>query len=264
VIAAEWGSALERFEVARRVLGHAAVAPHPEARLLITGEGESGVRCSLIRYATVVVAVRDDLTEGWVRIPVIPEVDVANLRVRHQTCTGNTTFTVDGELVMSRAIPLDIDSPRDVALWLLPDMAVCDTGPIFGTPTGRRTTPGNLVTLEALAALVAAGMNLGVACRLATKRGIPAEPGPVLRAIGDRRVGLLLSDRPWCQRAYQHLSGGAANLPEWAETALTAKRTASRRGRDGVVLRDPKPPTPPRRFTIEPWELGLDSEGASE
>lgn len=130
----EYLEPIQRFEIARRLLDHGGVLPLCQVAEFGRREWSSGNRRSLlIDYADAVVQAaakcdREACTPSGLAMPscVMPQVDIANLRVSHTTCTGRTVIArdelYDGELrfwVHRPEEPLDMEYGRDVALsWL--------------------------------------------------------------------------------------------------------------------------------------------------
>lgn len=100
---------LGEFELVRRILNHEAVLPLAEfpALLLDPIESSEAWVASLITYAVAVKTVARRAAVQWPTFPapVIPVVDIANERVTHTTCTGNTHIvcTRTQELRVSRS-----------------------------------------------------------------------------------------------------------------------------------------------------------------
>jgi len=271
-------AAIIRLETARRVLGHVATIPSASVRAMFRADEYPGapIRTGLIRYALALVEAQEATTADNLPTPVIPEVDVANLRVQHVTCTRRTALAVEEcRVTMTRTEPLDPNSPRDIALWMLVDGAAIHGERLFELPTvfawpspqsrasrgedsDRLSRMVQLRVLEAIAVLVASGVTLEAACARSSARGIPANPERVRGEIEARRVGLWMANRPWCQDAHLALTG-SADLPEWACQATDAMRTGTGWRRQGGIL---TAPAPAQDEPLADWEREL-TEGAT-
>jgi hypothetical protein len=282
-------NAINVFEIVRRVLGHLAVIPEEDVNRMFDvqrgGGGKKTVRTGLIRYALALVAAQEKYSGENLPDPIIPVVDVANLRVSHMTCTGRTEFGVEsGRVSMTRSEPLDADSPRDISLWLLTDASSMASDRLFehanvfgqdGKARGESAVDGSkldqLRVLEGIAVLVEHGVTVKDACAMACKRGIKADPEKVLVEMEYRRLGLWLQDRPWCQDAWRVLNDtdqscryGDADIPEDVKAAKAAMRLAVNSGlRTRNILMAPAP-TPAAHPPVADWERELieGAEGA--
>jgi len=247
---AQTAAAINALETARRILGHVAGIPATAVDRMFDlhrGYGHGNTRTGLIRYALALVAAQEAASDENLPTPVIPAVDVANLTVSHRTCTGRTGFGVaGGRLSGTRSEPLDPDSPRDIALWLLiPQWGMAGDGifehsNVFGQdPKALRGLPrandgsklDQLRVLEGIALLVTRGVSLEDACGLARHRGIQADQEAVRAELDSRRLGLWLQDRPWCQDAWRVLVGTDTDIPEDVRAAKAAMRAATNNGR---------------------------------
>lgn len=282
---AQFAATVNRFETARRILGHAATVTTDvvdRAFDVHRGYGHGNTRTGMIRYAYALVAARDAAHDDNLPDPVLPRVDVANLQVTHTTCTGNTTLLLDGgHLRIERhGKPLDPTSPRDIALWILADQVwLRNAGQVedkqtFARPAGRAphgdadllTARHQLAVLEGIAVLIEHGMTVEDACIRASKRGIPADPTRVREEIESRRVGLWLASRPWLQAAHRAMIGvdrecrySNADLPDWARHAAAQMRHATDNQGSTVT---------PKKVQIQPdpvadWERELMEGGGS-
>lgn len=89
---------LGRFELARRVLNHAAVVDITADVLHRPLDSEKAFESALVEYGRLLrIALtrelRQDTIHGFPE-PVLPVVDLAHLEVSHVTCTGNTRLIV--------------------------------------------------------------------------------------------------------------------------------------------------------------------------
>lgn len=292
--ALQTAAAINVMETARRILGHAVGVPSRDVDRMFDvsrcGGGPRTARTGMIRYALRLVELQAEMTDERLPLPVIPCVDVANLRVSHTTCTGRTGIGVaDGRASMTRAEPLDAESPRDIALWLLLDARLAsdrifEHANVFGQDTTARrgrhgvvaedgTTLDRLRLLEGIAVLVERGVTMEGACSMARRRGLPADPETVLAELESRRIGLWLQNRPWCQAAWRILTAQDpdcrytnTDIPDWARAAHAAMRSATDDGRrSGLAsLATAKPPAAAAAVDepMADWEREL-VEGAS-
>lgn len=285
------------FETARRVLGHAATLNMNDIDRMFAinrGYGHGNVRTGLIRYALALAEAREIMHDKNTPDPVIPSVDVANLRISHVTCTGRTGFGIqDGYLSGTRSEPFDAKSPRDIALWLvipqwsLQSDQLFEQSNIFGQAKDGKNVPGasryrnnkdqlmvgaeagyvkgndgsilsSIRVLEAIAILVDHGVTLQDACVMVDLRGIKVDPDKVLMEMESRRVGLWLLDRPWVQDACRTMSN--AKIPDDVRALKTAMLDAAddgRRSRHPASVLHSSTPKAPVSEELADWEREL-------
>jgi len=290
-------AAINTFEVARKVLGHAALVPASEVdRAFDLHRGGGTVRTGLIRYAIALVAAQEATSDDD-STAVIPSVDVARLRVSHQTCTGRTGLGVaDGHLSGTRSEPFAPEAPRDIALWLVipqwgmvgdrlfqhsnvfgqdgkdvagrarPRAGHGDDIAVYAKPGYVQARDGSVLAglrvLEGLAVLLKHGVTMERACAMAQERGVRADPEQVYGELESRRLGLWLLDRPWVQDAWRTLKGAdvRAEIPEDFRAAKAAIRgVADLRGGPMPIRLGPPPRTVPLvDEELADWERELN------
>lgn len=285
--ALQTATAINTMEIARNILGHVVGVTPDEVDAMFdvprNGGSVSRARTGLIRYALLLAKRQQEFADERLPLPVIPCVDVANLRVSHATCTGRTGIGVaEGRASMTRSVPLDPDSPRDIALWLLLDANLASNrlfehANVFGQDVsasprelhGIRAEDGStldpLRALEGIAVLIEHGVTVEDACGMACKRGLCVDPETVLASLDSRRIGLWLHGRPWCQDAWRVLTGqdpacqrNGADLPVWAREARSAMRGATDSGRrSGASLLAATKPSHPLNEELPEWEREL-------
>ena len=203
--------ALWRYEVARRVLGHAATLTSSEIGTLAGKRQPSEV---LTGYASALEERCHEQSSEYFPDPVLPSVDTIGLRVEHTTCTGRTRLLLQCEdgawtVVLHRlgGDPLDGSSGRDVALAVLADR-------LDGLGARASICPSERAIVRAVAILACAWMDDdGISALFAGAAGRirPAQTVDVRAAwahIAALEVpGLLLGDR-----LYAHALGARAYL----------------------------------------------------